>query len=371
MRFLLNAHDPIVHGVSPCSPAPLVNPSCCSTGGPCRARYPRDGISTQGCASCRRRYPDGDSVGLPSLPTLLVFLSLCLLPVWPAVADLGARFVVGFAQDTLDNDWRLAQVDELKRRMAAHPEIEFLVTDGRGSTAQQIQDIEDLISLDVDVLVTSPRDSRAMTPVLSRAYQRGTPVVLLTRRILTDDYTTFIGADDRAIASDAAEYMVRQMNGTGTILMLQGVPTATTAIDRTEAFLDATADYPDIRVITKVGNYLRADAAAAVEELIFQGWRFDAIYAQSDSMVQGALLALEKAAIDPEPLVIVGIDYISEAREAIRAGKQDASFVYPTCSESAARAILAILEGREVPRRITPPSIMVTRDNVDTVEPIF
>lgn len=307
--------------------------------------------------------------GLKSYLTagLLLLASLTLAG---EAEELG-RVRIGFAQDTFENDWRLAQVRGLERRLAKYPNIEFIVTDGNGSTARQIQDIEDLIHRGVDVLVTSPRDSRAMTPVIAETYRRGIPVVLLTRRILTDDYTTFIGTDDRVIGASAADYMVRQLGGRGTILMLKGVPTATTTLDRSEAFLEKVRDYPDIRVIERVGNYLRADAARAVEELLLEGRRFDAIYAQSDSMVQGALLALEGAGVDPEPLLIVGIDYIRQAQEAIRAGKQDASFLYPTCVDEAERALLAIIKGRPVPRRITPPTVMVTRDNVDEVEPIF
>ncbi len=300
----------------------------------------------------------------------LALLLTAWLPELPA-AETATRFRVGFAQDTLANDWREVQAREIARGFAERSDIEFILTDGRGSTARQILDIEDLIASKVDLLITSPRDGLAMTPVITQAHERGTPVILITRRIANEAFTTFIGADDREIGQGAARYMVDALNGEGTILMLKGVPTATTAIERTDGFMEVMADHPRIQVIERTGNYLRADTIQVMEELFEEGVTFDAIYGQSDSMVQGALLALEKAEIDPEPLVIVGIDYISAAREAIRDGRQDASFIYPTCAREAVDAALAILEGRMVPRRIIPASVMVTRDNVDTVEPIF
>lgn len=276
---------------------------------------------------------------------------------------------VGFAQDTLANDWRLAQAEGLKAALAGQPGITLTITDARGETARQIRDIEDLVYGKVDVLVASPRDGAAMTPVLSRAYRGGIPVVLLTRRIDSDDYTSFIAPDDAAIARRAARYMAARLEGKGHILMLQGVPTASTAIARTTAFLDELKQYVRVSAI-KPANYLRAEAIRAVEEVLRGGVPFDAIYAQSDSMAAGARIALRKAGRDPAGLIIVGIDYIAEAREAIRRGEQSASFTYPTCAAEAAGVILAIGRGEQVPRQVVVESIMMTRDNVEQVAPI-
>ncbi|GAB4290514.1 MAG: ABC transporter substrate-binding protein [Thiohalomonadaceae bacterium] len=289
-----------------------------------------------------------------------------------AMAAEPRPLAIGFAQDTLANDWRLAQAEGLKAALAGQPGVTLTITDGHGETARQIRDIEDLVYGKVDVLIASPRDGAAMTPVLSRAYRGGIPVVLLTRRISTDDYTSFIAPDDAAIARRAARYMAAQLKGKGRILMLQGVPTATTAIARTESFLEELKQYPGVQVsAVKPANYLRADAIHAVEEAVRDGVPFDAIYAQSDSMAAGARIALRKAGRDPAKLIIVGIDYIAEAREAIRRGEQTASFTYPTCAAEAARVALAIGRGEKVAKQVVVESIMVTRDNVEQVAPIF
>ncbi len=303
---------------------------------------------------------------------ITAFVAVLTLFATVAGADQPRTLAVGFAQDTLANDWRLAQADGLKAALAAHPGVTLTVTDGHGDTARQIRDIEDLLHRKVDVLITSPRDGRAMTPVVAQAYRSGTPVVLLTRSIATTDYTSFVSPDDAAIARSAARYMARQLKGKGNILMLQGVPTATTAIARSEAFFAELKQHPGLRVsAVKVGNYLRADAIRAVEEALQEGVPFDAIYSQSDSMAAGARVALRKAGRDPGKVLIVGIDYIAEAREAIRRGEQSASFTYPTCAAEAAAIVLDIGHGKAVPKRVVVDSVMVTRDNVEQVEPIF
>lgn len=282
------------------------------------------------------------------------------------------RWVVAFAQDTLANDWRRAQTDGLVEAFRQHPEVRFIHTEAGGNTARQIQDIEDLVAGGIDLLITSPRDADLMTPVIERVTARGIPVVLLSRRTTGDVYTTFIHTDNRAIARQAADRLARRLNGQGRVLILQHIPTTTPAIERTEGFLEALAKYPGMQVAAiKRADSLRDKAILAVEEALAGGLKFDAIYAQSDSMASGARAALRRAGIDPATIPIIGIDYIAEAREAIRAGEQDASFVYPTFAPEGAEVAMRILRGEKVPKTIVVESRMVTRDNVESVEPIF
>ena len=81
------------------------------------------------------------------------------------------QYLVGFAQDTLANDWRLTQVNELKKALEKAPNIKLIVTDAKGQTAKQISDIEDLISNKIDLLITSPRDAMALTPIVSKVHK--------------------------------------------------------------------------------------------------------------------------------------------------------------------------------------------------------
>lgn len=279
---------------------------------------------------------------------------------------------VVFAQDTLANDWRRAQAQELEKAFQRHSEVKFRYTDGQGNTAQQVQDIEDALAEGIDLLIVSPRDAELMAPVIAKVKQRGVRVVLLSRRVAGDAYDTYIRADNIDIGRRAARYLAQRMKGKGSILILQGVPTASSAIERTEGFLQELKRSPGLRVAgVKPADYLRDKAAAVIDEALAQGLRFDAIYAQSDSMAAGARVALKRAGIDVRKLPTVGIDYIAEARGAIRAGEQGASFVYPTFAREGADAALRLLAGKPVPREIIVPAVLVTQDNVEKVEPIF
>lgn len=303
---------------------------------------------------------------------LAVALLGLLLPWLAWAQDSAPPYLVGFAQDDLSNDWRAAQVQALERAFAEDPDIRFIHTDARGSTARQIQHIEELAARGVDVLLTSPRDTRAMTPVIQEVYRNGTPVVLLTRRIKTDDYTVFIHPDDCDIGRKAARFLAERLEGRGRILVLEGVPRATTTLERTRCFRRELAGFDELRIVASPSaDYLRGPAILAVEGVIESGTRFDAIFAESDSMAAGARLALEHAGIDPRSMPIVGVDYITEARRALLDGSQAATFTYPTCADEGARATRAILRGKPVPKEIIVPTEMVTPENAATVAPIF
>ena len=305
---------------------------------------------------------------------------LCM--VWASCVSLAVladdgvakrKYVVAFAQDTMANDWRAAQVRDLKDALAKHPDVEFVFTDANGDTARQVQDIEELAARGVDVLITSPRDAELMREPIARVYRQGIPVILLSRRVNGEEFTHFVTADNRAIARQAARYLAKRLKGKGSILVLQHIPTTTPGQLRTEGFLDEIAKYPGIKVAAiKRADSQRALAIQKVEEALAEGLKFDAIYAQSDSMAMGALLALKNAGLDPKKIPITGIDYISEAREAIRNGELDASFTYPTFGKEGAAAAVTLLRGGKIGHKeAVIDSIPITRANVERVEPVF
>lgn len=302
-------------------------------------------------------------------------LSLLLaLSAWPlpTLSTGGRPWLIGFSQDTLANDWRAAQVRQLAQRFARETNVNFVFSDGDGQTAKQIADIEELVARGVDLLIVSPRDARAMAQPIARAMARRIPVVLLTRRVEGEAYTVHVGPDDVQIGEAAAHFLARRMARKGRVLMLEGVPTASTAIARGQGFRQGLKQYPDIELVaSRPANYLRGDAITVMESLIYEGLQFDALFAQSDSMASGARLAMKKAGIDPSRKLIVGIDYIAEARQAILDGEQTASFTYPLSVDEVAELALKILRGQKVPRRVVVPSRLITRTEARQEAPIF
>ncbi|MFW6307989.1 MAG: substrate-binding domain-containing protein [Campylobacterales bacterium] len=293
---------------------------------------------------------------------LLVVLSFSLLEA--------KEYKVGFAQDTLANDWRKAQVDEFVNHAKKYDFLKVDVKDAQSSVAKQLLHIEEFIREDYDFIVTSPINAQITSQVLKKALDKDIKVILLSRGVADDSYTTFIRPDNKKIAKEAAEFLLEKMDYKGSVLMLQGVAGATSTIQREEGFEEVAKNYPNIDIIKARGNYLRNDAIKVVEELYAKGIRFDAIYAHSEGMISGAKAVMDKHQ-DNRDIPIVGIDYIQEAKEAILRGDQLASFTYPTSSKEGVEAIVDIIEGKSVPKDIIIDTLMVDKKNVSKIKPIF
>ena len=280
------------------------------------------------------------------------------------------EYKVGFAQDTFANDWRLAQVNEVKKEASKYSFLKLNVRDAKASVANQISDIEYFIKNKYDFIITSPIDARITSLALKKAMKNGIKVVLIDRGVESSDYTTFITPDNILIAKQAAKYMVKKMNGKGTILMLEGVKGATPTLHRESGFESIMNNYPNINIIKRRANFLRADAINVMNDIYKSGIKFDAIYSHSDSMLSGVRTVMRDKGKDMS-ILMVGIDYISEAKEAILNGEQSASFTYPTAGKEGIENIVKIINGKGVDKNQIINSTMVTIDNVKAVSPIF
>ena len=304
-----------------------------------------------------------------------MFRCLCLFFVLIASPLAGAsdnnRRVIAFAQDTMANDFRKAQVFEVRDEAAKHPDLSFVYSDAHGQTSLMIRHIEQFIAQKVDLLVIGTNDENAVVPVVSKAYKSGIPVIVLDRGINGDDYTTFINSDNVKIGKLAAEYIANTLNKKGVVLLFEGIQEADVTQLRSKGFIDEMSQHKGIKVIKRTGNYLRKDAVVEMEKLLQQGVHIDAIFSESDSMLSGVRMVLKRFKIYPSAMVMVGVDYTSEAQRAIRNGSQTASVKFPLGGAATIKNALKILNGEAVPKHIYNPIKLVTKKSVEKVAPIF
>lgn len=280
------------------------------------------------------------------------------------------EIIIGFAQDTLSNDWRVAQVEEVKTEVFKHKNLKLIVKNAKGKVSNQIKDIESFIEQKVDFIITSPINAQITSEVLKKAIENKIKVILISRGINTSDYTTFIAPDNKQIGRNAAVFLANKINYEGTILMLQGVQGATSTIQREEGFEEITKKYPKIKIIKKRANYLRSDAIKVMEEIYSNNIKFDAIYSHSDSMLVGARQVIKKHQ-NVINFPSVGIDYIKEAKLAIEKNEQSATFLYPTSGKEGVKAIIDIINNKPIEKNIIIDSQIITKENTKYIKPIF
>ena len=274
------------------------------------------------------------------------------------------KFLIGFSQANLAEPWRTAMNAEVAARAKDFPDLEIVYADAKQDNATQVADVENFLRQRIDLLIISPNEAKPLTAVVKRAFDAKIPVIVLDREIEGDSYTTFIGADNRAIGRAAGEFADSILGGHGNIIEIKGLPGSTPARDRSEGFREAIARSPGLHIIhDPVANWLREEAMTQMEAALEAHPKIDLVYGHNDPMAVGAWLAAKAKGRDQE-MKFIGIDGLpglDGGRQAVADGKLAATFVYPTGGRQAVEVADSILRHLPVPHRITLPTERITK----------
>lgn len=114
-------------------------------------------------------------------------------------------YKIGVSQCSQD-DWRTKMNDEINREIMFHEDAVVEICSANDNNAKQIEDIEYFVKNGFDIIIVSPNEATALTPVIKEVYESGMPVVIFDRNINGDSYTARIGVDDEGIGKAAAHY---------------------------------------------------------------------------------------------------------------------------------------------------------------------
>ena len=274
------------------------------------------------------------------------------------------KYLVGFSQANLGEPWRVAMNAEIAARARDFPDLEIVYADAKQDNATQVADVENFLRQKIDLLIISPNEAKPLTAVVKRAFDAGIPVIVLDREIDDNSYTTFIGADNRAIGRAAGQFADSVLGGHGNIIEIEGLPGSTPARDRSAGFREAIAKSPGLQIIhDPVANWLREEAMTQMEAALQAHPRIDLVYGHNDPMAIGAYLAARAKGREKE-MKFIGIDGLpgpDGGKQAVADGKLAATFVYPTGGRAAVDIADQILRHEAVPHRITLPSDRITR----------
>ena len=299
--------------------------------------------------------------------TVLFFLSLSLL----LFASCGkkesqVKYVIGFSQCNSAEPWREAMNKEMQQEATKHPDIKLIISDAQQSNSKQVADMENFITQEVDVLIISPNEAQPLTAIVEKAYHSGIPVIVLDRKILSDAYTVFIGADNVKIGEAAGHYAARLLKGKGNVVEIWGLKGSTPALERHEGYMKGIADFPEIKIIySQDGAWLRRKGREIMENALQRFSQIDLVYAHNDPMAIGAYLAARDARREKE-MYFLGIDGLPGPEGGVQAvldGMLSATFLYPTGGKIAIQTALKILRGETVPKTITLKTATIDSTN--------
>lgn len=272
---------------------------------------------------------------------VFIVLAVLLVAVLPACSHDRKTYKIGVSQCSAD-DWRSKMNEEMEREIMFHPDAELEIRSANDSNEKQIADIQYFLDNDFDIIIAAPNEADAITPVIRKAYESGTPVIVFDRNINGRYYTSYLGVDNTELGRMAARYARHLVGEKANILEIYGNPESTPAVQRHEGFAEVIAGYPGINVAaTADGNWNYDDAARVTDSILAANPDIDLIYAHNDRMAIGASEVARRRGLSPR---VIGIDAAPEVGiKAVADSVIDATFLYPTEGNRLIRTALDIL----------------------------
>lgn len=271
---------------------------------------------------------------------------------------------IGVSQCSQD-DWRSKMNEEINREIMFHEDATVEIRSADDDNARQIADIRYFADNGFDIIIVSPNEAAALTPVIKEVYEKGIPVIVFDRNILGDSYTARIGVDDIGLGRSAAHYALSLVRPGSKALEVYGLRGSTPAEDRHKGFTEEFVSGGGTVVASEAADWNKEDAVPLVDSLLRRHPEVRLIFAHNDRMAIGASEVARKMGRDS--IRIIGIDAApSIGIQAVADSVIDATFLYPTEGHRLIRTALSILKGEKYDREtILPVSSAVDLSNAD------
>ncbi len=290
-----------------------------------------------------------------------------LLFTLPSCSDSQKTYVIGVSQCS-DDAWRRQMKGEILRETFMYGNVDVIFRTSLDDSRRQIEDIKYFINRKVDLIVVSPNESETLIPILERAYDSGIPVVVVDRKIKSEKYTAFVGADNEEIGQNAGNYIVRMSGGKPLrVVEITGLANSSPAQERHGGFLRAIGKSPNVELVAVAdAGWFRDVAVDKMDSLLRVYPDIDAVFAQNDMMALGAHDAAQRLGRGKD-IRFVGIDALAGnglGMEAVADGVLVASFSYPTGGDKILQTCMDILEKRPYQRNVVLKTAVIDAENV-------
>jgi ABC-type sugar transport system substrate-binding protein len=271
----------------------------------------------------------------------------------------------------------LVTLDEAMKAEATKNGIDLVSLDPRQSVAKELDQVENLITKKVDLIIMIPIDQKTSQAAAKLINKASIPLVQLNTKF-TDDFATnggkfvtYVGSDDTDAGKIEGQYLVDLLPQGGNVIYLVGQYGGASTERRKAGFYSVIKDHPNLKVVTELQEHgSRAEAKTITENLLqkYPKGQIQALVAQNDEAALGASSAIQAADRLGEFKVLIGVDGSKPALDAVAAGTLTATVFQDAVGQgSQAMAVASkILAGETVDPQYVIPFKLVTKDNVSS-----
>jgi inositol transport system substrate-binding protein len=275
------------------------------------------------------------------------------------------KITIGVTMLSMQNEFIVKVSDEIEKK-AQEMGVELVVVDAERSALKQVEQVESFIAQKVDAIVMNPCEVEASSPAVTKALAAKIPIINVNSETSAAP-SAFVGSDDVESGRIAMKFIADKLGGKGNVVMMHGYMGQAAQIKREQGAREILKQYPNLKLIAhQTGEWDRAKSMSLMENWIQSyGKDINAVFAQNDEMGMGAVNALTAAGMK-DKVVVVSIDAIPDALQAVKKGTLDAT-VFQNAEQQGANAILTaikVVKGEKYEKQTLIPFQLVTKENV-------
>ncbi|MBX3252859.1 MAG: sugar ABC transporter substrate-binding protein [Chitinophagaceae bacterium] len=277
------------------------------------------------------------------------------------------KLKIGASMLSLQSEF-VVNVKDAMEAKAKEKNIELIVNDAQRTAEKQVQQVETFIARNVDAIILNPCEVEASSPAVEKAKAAGIAIINVNSETATQP-DGFVGSKDEDSGQMAMEQIAKLLDGKGNIVIIDGYMGQAAQIKRAAGAREVLNKYPDMKVLAEqTAEWDRAKGMSLMENWIQSyGDKINAVFAHNDEMGMGALQALEQAKMK-DKVVVVSIDAIADALQAVKDGRLDATVFQDAKGQGAGAVDMAIQLAQKQPvekKEVFIPFQLVTKENVD------
>lgn len=256
-------------------------------------------------------------------------------------------------------------------------QIDIHAAPQENSITAQLDILENMVAKGYDAICAHTITSQNLIPGLVKATKKG--LIIVTDKRVDLKAAKEAGANPIVIGlvdyyeqgKMGAEYIVQRLKrmGGGKVAIIEGLPGAPQSEARRDGARDVFKTDPSINLVSiQPANWDRMKAYNVTTNLLQAHPDLKGIMCANDVMALAAVEAIEAAGKKGQ-VVVVGIDLISQAKEAIAQGRLSGSVAQSAyiIAEVYARTAIAAAMGRKIPEGLSVPSALATKENISSL----
>ena len=280
------------------------------------------------------------------------------------VVDPNKKIKIGFSMATVKEE-RWQRDHDAFEAHCKQMNVECLVPVADNKADKQANDVENLLTQGIDVLVIAPQDATQAATLVEKAKAKGVPVISYDRLINSDKIDLYISHQVPVIGKKIADYALKNAPE-GNYVMVYGASTDNNAVIMKKeqlAVLQPALDSGKIKIVADqfITDWNPDEALKMAENNLTQyNDNIKAFVVSNDGMAGGVVSALEKRGLAGK-ILVTGQDAQKDALQRIAEGKQTMTVYKPIIPLANAAVEAAIKLAKKEPLADAKP---FTNDNI-------